>query len=92
MGSAISFCHKVAPETEDESSVLYCLSSQLYCSSRNSIVCLQAKGIFGLCLVDEIHKAKSKGSGVGFALTALTTAARYTIGLTGTLFGGYSAS
>ncbi len=52
----------------------------------------KAKGAFGLCLVDEVHKCKAKGTGVGFALTALTAAARYTIGLTGTLFGGKSTS
>ncbi len=52
----------------------------------------KAKGVFGLCLVDEVHKAKAKGTGVGFALTAIVHAARYTVGLTGTLFGGYSTS
>lgn len=52
----------------------------------------KAKGIFGLCLVDECHKGKAKGTGVGQALTALVNAARYTVGLTGTLMGGYSTS
>jgi len=52
----------------------------------------KARGVFGLCLVDEIHQAKSKGTGVGFSLMNLTRAARYVLGLTGTLFAGYSTS
>lgn len=52
----------------------------------------KAKDVFGLFLCDEIHMAKAKGTGVGWALTALHTASRYTLGLTGTLFGGYSTS
>ena len=52
----------------------------------------KAKEVFGLLLVDEIHMAKAKGTGVGWALAALHAASRYTLGLTGTLFGGYSTS
>lgn len=52
----------------------------------------KAKGVFGLCLTDEIHKCKSKGTGVGQSLMSLVNAARYTIGLTGTLLNGYSTS
>jgi hypothetical protein len=51
-----------------------------------------AKKFFGLLLVDEIHKAKAKGTGVGWALTVLNNGCRFTVGLTGTLFGGYSTS
>ena len=50
----------------------------------------KAKGAFPLFLVDELHDAKAKGTGNGWALTVLTNAARYTLGLTGTLFSGYS--
>lgn len=50
------------------------------------------KGTFGLLAVDEIHKCKAKGTGVGWVLQALTNVCRYTVGLTGTLFGGYSTS
>jgi hypothetical protein len=50
------------------------------------------KGFFGLLAVDEIHKCKAKGTGVGWVLQALNNASRYTVGLTGTLFGGYSTS
>ena len=50
------------------------------------------KKFFGLLGVDEIHKCKAKGTGVGWALTVLNNACRYTVGLTGTLFGGYSTS
>ncbi len=49
-------------------------------------------GFFGLLAVDEVHKCKAKGTGVGWVLQALTNVSRYTIGLTGTLFGGYSTS
>ena len=47
---------------------------------------------FGLLAVDEIHKCKAKGTGVGWVLQALNNVSRYTVGLTGTLFGGYSTS
>ncbi|MCI0627471.1 MAG: hypothetical protein L0387_38465, partial [Acidobacteria bacterium] len=50
------------------------------------------QGVFGLLAVDEIHKCKAKGTGVGWVLQALTNVSRYTVGLTGTLFGGYSTS
>ena len=50
------------------------------------------KKFFGLLGVDEVHKCKAKGTGVGWALTVLNNACRYTVGLTGTLFGGYSTS
>jgi hypothetical protein len=40
--------------------------------------------------VDEIHEGKAKGTGNGWALAVLTNKARFTLGLTGTLFGGYS--
>ncbi|HNT24194.1 MAG TPA: helicase-related protein [Anaerolineales bacterium] len=47
---------------------------------------------FGLLLVDEVHQAKAKGTGVGWTLGAFSGVSRWTIGLTGTLFGGYSTS
>ncbi len=50
------------------------------------------KGFFGLLAVDEVHKCKAKGTGVGWMLQALNNISRYTVGLTGTLFGGYSTS
>jgi len=52
----------------------------------------KARHVFGLCLADEIHKCKAKGTGTGWVLTVLNNATRWTIGLTGTLFGGYSTS
>ncbi|MCC7362712.1 MAG: hypothetical protein IT317_24740 [Anaerolineales bacterium] len=52
----------------------------------------KARGVFGLLLVDEVHKSKAKGTGLGWALTVLSQVARYTVGLTGTLFGGNSTS
>jgi hypothetical protein len=50
------------------------------------------KGFFGLLAVDEVHKCKAKGTGVGWVLQAMNNVSRYTVGLTGTLFGGYSTS
>lgn len=52
----------------------------------------RARGFFGLLVIDEMHKAKAKGTGVGWALTVLSGACRFTLGATGTLFGGYSTS
>lgn len=52
----------------------------------------KASRFFPLVLMDELHKAKGKGTGVGWALSVLAGASRYTAGLTGTLFGGYSTS
>jgi len=52
----------------------------------------QARGFFPLLIVDEIHEAKAKGTGNGWALAALTGATSYTLGLTGTLLSGYSTS
>jgi hypothetical protein len=50
------------------------------------------KRFFSLFLTDEIHKAKARGTGVGWVLTVLNNSCRYTVGLTGTLFGGPSTS
>ncbi len=51
----------------------------------------KARNVFGLCLVDEVHKSKAKGTGTGWVLTVLNNVTRWTVGLTGTLFGGYCA-
>jgi hypothetical protein len=42
--------------------------------------------------MDELHKAKSKGTGVGHVMAVLAGICKYKIGLTGTLFGGQSTS
>ena len=52
----------------------------------------KAKGFFPLLVADEAHDAKAKSSGVGWALTVLANCSSHTLGLTGTLFGGYSTS
>jgi len=52
----------------------------------------KAKNFFPLLLVDELHEAKAKGTGNGWALTVLANCSPYTLGLTGTLFGGYSTT
>ena len=51
----------------------------------------KARKAFPLVIVDELHETKAKGTGNGWALTALSNASRYTLGLTGTLFSGYSS-
>ena len=48
-------------------------------------------GLVDLFICDEVHEAKSLGSAIGAAFGALVTAAHRTVGLTGTLFGGYGA-
>jgi hypothetical protein len=50
----------------------------------------KARKAFPLVLIDELHEGKAKGTGNGWALTVLTNAARWSLGLTGTLFSGYS--
>jgi Uncharacterised methyltransferase family (DUF6094)/Helicase conserved C-terminal domain len=52
----------------------------------------KAKNAFGFNLTDEVHEAKGKGTGVGWAYGTLVNACRWSLGLTGTLFGGYSTS
>jgi hypothetical protein len=52
----------------------------------------KAKGFFPYLDVVELHESAAKGTGNGWALTVLANCARYTIGLTGTLFGGHSTS
>ncbi|MCC6192617.1 MAG: hypothetical protein IT318_26635 [Anaerolineales bacterium] len=82
----------------DEADVLYVCGAPLFENSalRREAAARyankKARGFFGLLLCDELHKAKAKGTGVGWALTALNNATRFTVGLTGTLFGGASTS
>ena len=52
----------------------------------------KAKHFFPLLLIDELHEAKAKGTGNGWALTVMANCSPYSLGLTGTLFGGYSTS
>ncbi len=47
-------------------------------------------GIFGALLVDEIHKCKAAGTGAGQTLMTLRNACSWGVGLSGTIFGGYS--
>ena len=49
-------------------------------------------GFFDLFVIDEAHEMKSGGSAQGIAAGALAAAIPRTLALTGTLFGGYSAS
>jgi hypothetical protein len=82
--------------THDEDGRMYVCGAPLfaYASLRREAAARyiqrKAKKAFPLLVVDEIHDAKAKGTGNGWALAVLTNSARYTLGLTGTLFGGYS--
>src|SRR5581483_2109747 len=49
-------------------------------------------GFFGLFISDEVHEAKGHSTDVGYALSALAQACRHTLGMTGTIFGGYSST
>ncbi len=49
------------------------------------------RGLVDLFISDEVHEAKSLGSAIGAAFGAMVNAAHRTVGLTGTLFGGYSS-
>jgi hypothetical protein len=51
-----------------------------------------ARGAFKLLIADEIHQYKSKSSDRGVAFHQLVTAAKWTLTLTGTFFGGKSTS
>ena len=51
-----------------------------------------AAGMFKLLIGDEVHQFKSKSSDRGVAFHQLVTAARWTLTLTGTFFGGKSSS
>ena len=57
-----------------------------------SYVKAQAKGFFKTVILDELHKAKSEDTGVGQVMATLAGITDNVIGLTGTLFGGYSSS
>jgi len=48
------------------------------------------KGFFDVLIADECHQFKNL-SGQGYAFAALSGACRYTLGLTGTLMGGYAS-
>jgi superfamily II DNA or RNA helicase len=50
------------------------------------------KGFFELLVLDEMHELKARGSAQGIAAAALAEAIPRTLGLTGTLFGGYSSN
>ena len=51
-----------------------------------------ARGAFKLFIADECHQFKSKSSDRGVAFHQLITAAKWTLTLTGTFFGGKSTS
>ena len=50
----------------------------------------QLKGFFDFCIFDEMHQYKAGTSAQGNAMHALIKASRFTLGLTGTIVGGYA--
>ncbi|OQY99649.1 MAG: hypothetical protein B6D41_01070 [Chloroflexi bacterium UTCFX4] len=47
---------------------------------------------FGLFISDEVHEAKGHATDVGYAMGALAQSCRHTLGMTGTLYGGYAST
>lgn len=47
---------------------------------------------FGLFISDEVHEAKGHTTDVGYAMGALAQSCRHTLGMTGTIFGGYAST
>jgi superfamily II DNA or RNA helicase len=60
--------------------------------SISEYIAKHAKGDFKLLIADEVHQFKSKSSDRGVAFHQLVTAAKWTLTLTGTFFGGKSTS
>jgi hypothetical protein len=50
------------------------------------------KGWLDIYIADEVHDYKGRTTAIGAAFGAMVSAARYTVGLTGTLFGGYAST
>lgn len=47
---------------------------------------------FGLFISDEVHETKGHATDVGYAMGALAQSCRHTLGMTGTLYGGYAST
>jgi len=47
---------------------------------------------FDLCIIDEVHEYKARGSAQGIAAAALSASCTKTLTLTGTIFGGYAST
>nr|MDP9480265.1 DEAD/DEAH box helicase family protein [Actinomycetota bacterium] len=52
----------------------------------------QCAGAFDLCIIDEMHEMKGRGTAQGLAAAAIAEACPKVLALSGTLFGGYSSS
>ena len=50
------------------------------------------RGFFDLCIADEVHEFKSRGSAQGIAAGVLADACGKSLSLTGTLLGGYAST
>jgi hypothetical protein len=55
------------------------------------LIAKRYRGLVDVFLCDEVHEAKSLGSAIGAAFGAMVNAAHRAVGLTGTLFSGYSS-
>lgn len=89
---------KVMPRPHDEDGNPYLCGAPLFENTAlrreaaARYILKKLKNFFGLLIVDETHKCKAKGTGVGWVLQELANATQYTLGLTGTFFGGSSTS
>ncbi len=84
-------------DMDDEGNKLVCGAplfeySELRREAAARYVQRKAKGFFPLLAVDEIHEARAQDTGNGWALGVLANSSLYSLGLTGTLFSGYSTS
>ncbi|MEA3340542.1 MAG: DEAD/DEAH box helicase, partial [Chloroflexota bacterium] len=80
------------PETEENAPVcgtaLYQFGSRYRRYPIADYITEHADGFFQMLMVDEIQHYKGKSSDRGIAFARLVDAARYTLGLTGTVYGG----
>ena len=83
--------------TDDDGNLFICgrplfQDTSLKREAAASYIKKKARRDFGYFITDEVHEAKGKGTGVGWAYGTLLNVCPWSIGLTGTLFGGYSTS
>ena len=84
-------------DTDEEGNPYICghplfQDTKLKRESAASYIKKKASHEFGYLITDEVHEAKGKGTGVGWAFGLLNNICSWSLGMTGTLFGGYSTS
>jgi hypothetical protein len=84
------------PDTGKQYQVVQC-GAQLWTYTRKPnrwaparFIHKKLRGAFDLCIVDEVHEAKSDESAQGMAAGKIMSSARHVLGMTGTIIGGYA--